>query len=135
MLDPDNILDAEGIKKITELTAEQAKLSNKIQRDKEKVIKQQDVEAREAILELERQLKETEARQQREVETVQFPRGGGDRQGRARKSAGKSEIARIAADEEIAIADAEQAAPGARRPAQQGAHRRRGTRARRSASA
>ena len=70
MLDPDNILDSEGIKKITQLTAEQAKLSNKIQRDKEKVIKQQDVEAREAILELERQLKETEARQQREVETV-----------------------------------------------------------------
>ena len=36
-LDPDNILDAEGIKKITELTANQAKLSNNIQRDKEKV--------------------------------------------------------------------------------------------------
>jgi len=52
MMDPDNILDAEGIKKITELTAGQAKLSNNIQRDKEKVIKQQDVEAREAILEL-----------------------------------------------------------------------------------
>jgi flotillin len=33
-LDPDNILDAEGIKKITELTANQAKLSNNIQRDK-----------------------------------------------------------------------------------------------------
>jgi len=28
MLDPDNILDAEGIKKITELTADQAKLAN-----------------------------------------------------------------------------------------------------------
>ena len=54
LLDPDNILDAEGIKKITDLTASQAKLSNNIQRDKEKVIKQQDVEAREAILELER---------------------------------------------------------------------------------
>lgn len=39
-LDPDNILDAEGIKKIHNLTAEQAKLSNFIQRDKEKVIKQ-----------------------------------------------------------------------------------------------
>jgi uncharacterized membrane protein YqiK len=37
-LDPDNILDAEGIKKITSLTAEQAKLANNIQRDKEKVI-------------------------------------------------------------------------------------------------
>jgi len=72
MMDPDNILDSEGIKKITELTAGQAKLANNIQRDKEKVIKQQDVEAREAILELERQLAETEAKQQREVDTVQF---------------------------------------------------------------
>ncbi|MEX1116832.1 MAG: hypothetical protein WEB53_16415 [Akkermansiaceae bacterium] len=104
MLDPDNILDAEGIKKITQLTAEQAKLSNKIQRDKEKVIKQQDVEAREAILELERQLKETEARQQREVETVRS-REEAETAKVAEEERRKSQIARIAADEEIAIAD------------------------------
>lgn len=104
MLDPDNILDAEGIKKITELTAEQAKLSNKIQRDKEKIIKQQDVEAREAILELERQLKETEARQQREVETVRS-REEAETAKVAEEERRKSNIARIAADEEIAIAD------------------------------
>ena len=70
-LDPNNILDAEGIKKITDLTAKQAILANSIQREKQKVIKKQDVEAREAILELERQLAETEAKQRREVETVQ----------------------------------------------------------------
>lgn len=104
MLDPDNILDAEGIKKITMLTAEQAKLSNKIQRDKEKVIKQQDVEAREAILELERQLKETEARQQREVETVQSREEAEAAKVREEERR-KAEIARIAADEEVAIAD------------------------------
>ncbi len=104
MLDPDNILDSEGIKKITELTAEQAKLSNKIQRDKEKVIKQQDVEAREAILELERQLKETEARQKREVETVQF-REQAESAKVGEEERRKSEIARIAADEEVAIAE------------------------------
>lgn len=102
-LDPDNILDAEGIKKITELTAAQAKLSNNIQRDKEKVIKQQDVQAREAILELERQLAETESKQKRDVESV-----------RARETAEmmkvqeeerlKAEKAKISADEEIAIA-------------------------------
>lgn len=102
-LDPDNILDAEGIKKITELTAAQAKLSNNIQRDKEKVLKQQDVQAREAILELERQLAETESKQKRDVESV-----------RARETAEmmkvqeeerlKSERARISADEEIAVA-------------------------------
>jgi flotillin len=104
MLDPDNILDSQGIKKITELTAEQAKLSNKIQRDKEKIIKQQDVEAREAILELERQLKETEARQKREVETVQF-REQAESAKVGEEERRKSEIARIAADEEVAIAD------------------------------
>ncbi|MES2658360.1 MAG: flotillin family protein [Verrucomicrobiota bacterium] len=104
MLDPDNILDSEGIKKITELTAEQAKLSNKILRDKEKIIKQQDVEAREAILELERQLKETEARQKREVETVQF-REQAESAKVGEEERRKSEIARIAADEEVAIAD------------------------------
>ncbi len=104
MLDPDNILDSEGIKKITQLTAEQAKLSNKILRDKEKVIKQQDVEAREAILELERQLKETEARQKREVETVQF-REQAESAKVGEEERRKSEIARIAADEEVAIAD------------------------------
>ena len=104
MLDPENILDSEGIKKITELTAEQAKLSNKIQRDKEKVIKQQDVEAREAILELERQLKETEARQKREVETVQFREEAESRKV-AEEERRKSEVARIAADEELAIAE------------------------------
>jgi uncharacterized membrane protein YqiK len=65
-LDNDNILDAEGIKKITELTAIQNMKSNQIRRDEEKTIKKQDVEAREAILELEKQLKEKEESQRRE---------------------------------------------------------------------
>ena len=104
MLDPDNILDAEGIKKITELTAAQAKLSNNIQRDKEKVIKQQDVEAREAILELERQLAETEAKQQREVETVQY-REEAEAAKIQEEQRQKSEQARIGAEEEILIAE------------------------------
>ncbi len=103
MLDPDNILDAEGIKKITELTATQAKLSNSIQRDKERVIKQQDVEAREAVLELERQLAETVAKQKREVESVEA-RAIADASKVKDEERRKSEQARIAADEEIEIA-------------------------------
>ena len=102
-LDPDNILDAEGIKKITALTAEQAKLANNIQRDKEIVIKQQDVEAREAILELERQLAETEAKQQREIETVRA-REIAETQKVREEQRQKAERARIAAEEEIQIA-------------------------------
>jgi flotillin len=102
-LDPDNILDAQGIKKITELTAAQAKLSNHIQRDKEKVIKQQDVEAREAILELERQLSETEAKQKREVESVRA-REQAETMKVQEEERQKAERARIAAQEEIDVA-------------------------------
>ena len=102
-LDPDNILDAQGIKKITELTATQAKLSNNIQRDKERVIKQQDVEAREAILELERQLAETVAKQQREVESVKAREEAETMKVREEERQ-KGERARIAADEEIEVA-------------------------------
>jgi len=102
-LDPDNILDAQGIKKITELTATQAKLSNNIQRDKEKVIKQQDVEAREAILELERQLAETEAKQKREVESVKA-REQAETMKVQEEERQKAERARIAAQEEIDVA-------------------------------
>ena len=103
MLDPENILDAQGIKKITELTAIEAKLSNNIQRDKEKVIKQQDVATREAILELERQLSETESKQKREVESVKA-REEAETQKVREEERQKSERARIAADEEIQVA-------------------------------
>lgn len=102
-LDPQNILDAEGIKKITELTATQAKLANHIQRDKEKVIKQQDVQAREAILELERQLAETESKQKRDVESVKA-REEAETVKVQEEERMKAERARIAAEEDIAIA-------------------------------
>lgn len=69
-LKADNILDSEGIKKITELTAEQQILANKIQREKQKTIKEQDVEARETILQLERQLAEKEEQQRREIANI-----------------------------------------------------------------
>lgn len=70
LLDPDNILDSEGRKKIIELTSIQAMKANEIQREAQKVIKKQDVEAREVILTLERQQAEAEARQEREIGTV-----------------------------------------------------------------
>lgn len=102
-LDRDNILDSEGIKKITELTATQAKLANHIQRDKEKVIKQQDVETREAVLELERQQAEAEARQKREVAAVQA-REEAEAAKIGAEELLKSERARIATEEEVEIA-------------------------------
>ncbi|NRB40772.1 MAG: hypothetical protein HRU20_20260 [Pseudomonadales bacterium] len=69
-LDPNNILDAEGIRKITELTAKQNVQTNILERDEELAIKKKDVETVEAMLELKRQQADAEARQQREVETI-----------------------------------------------------------------
>ena len=70
-LDPTNILDAEGIKKITELTAEQNVRTNELERDEQLAIKKKDVTTVEAMLELERQQADAEARQQREILSIQ----------------------------------------------------------------
>ena len=63
-------LDSEGIKKIVELTAEQNMKANFVRREEEKTIKRQNVEAQEAILELDRQLAEKEERQKREIANI-----------------------------------------------------------------
>ncbi len=103
-LDPNNILDSEGIKKITDLTAQQQVLANNITRDKEKTIKKQDVEAREAILELEKQQAEAEAKQLREIESIQA-REVAEAAKIKEEERLKSERARITTEEEVAIAN------------------------------
>ncbi|MFF1464121.1 flotillin family protein [Streptomyces sp. NPDC058330] len=69
-LDGANILDAQGIRKITELTAIEHVRTNEFQRTEQKEITRQDVDARETILELERRQAEAEIKQRREVETL-----------------------------------------------------------------
>lgn len=69
-LDSSNILDAEGIRKITELTASQNVFTNNLERDEELAIKKKNVETKEAMLELERQQADAEARQAREIATL-----------------------------------------------------------------
>ena len=101
-LDPSNILDAEGIRKITELTATQNVITNELERNEELAIKKKNVETREAALALERQQADAEARQKREIETI-----------RAREEAEtarvkeeerlKAEQARIQAQQEIDV--------------------------------
>ncbi|MBL1080062.1 flotillin family protein [Nocardia sp. 2] len=86
-LDAQNILDAQGIRKITELTAVEHVRTNEFRRNEEKEITRQNVNAREAVLELERQQADAEIRQQREVETL-----------RAREEA---EIARVQSEERL----------------------------------
>ncbi len=104
MLSPDNILDAEGIKKITELTSRQKILSNQINREREKVITQQDVDGKEAVLELNRQLTEAESRQKREMETVKA-REEAETLKVQQEERLKAETARITTEEEIRIAE------------------------------
>ncbi|TQK45155.1 putative membrane protein YqiK [Streptomyces sp. SLBN-118] len=69
-LDASNILDAQGIRKITELTAVEHVRTNEYQRHEEKELTRQNVDAREAILELERRQADAEIKQKREIETV-----------------------------------------------------------------
>ncbi len=103
-LDPDNILDAQGIRKITDLTAREAISTNEFRRNKEKVITQQDVEAQEKILELEKQQADAEARQRREIQTIQAREQAEiDKVGSEEKL--KAEHARIRTAEEIAVAE------------------------------
>ncbi|MFE2747472.1 flotillin family protein [Streptomyces scopuliridis] len=69
-LDGANIPDAQGIRKITELTAVEHVRTNEFQRTEQKEITRQNVDARETILELERRQAEAEIKQCREVETL-----------------------------------------------------------------
>jgi len=101
-LDDDNILDAQGIRKITELTAAQRVAANEARRSEEKQIKKQDVEAREAVLALERQQAEAEAKQKREIETV-LSREQAAAKLVAEEERLRMEAARIRADQEIAV--------------------------------
>ncbi len=104
LLSPDNILDAEGIKKITVLTAAQFELANAREREKDMTITKQNVEAQEAILELNRQLAEADAKQKREVASVQAREEAETKRIQAEQRE-KAEKARIAADEEVAVAE------------------------------
>lgn len=101
-LSPENILDSEGIKKITDLTAAQNIKANLIRREEEKVIKKQNVEAREAILELERQLAEKEEKQRREIDNVKA-REEAEIQKVREEERLKSETVRISTEESLAV--------------------------------
>lgn len=91
-----------GLKKITELTANQNVKANLVRREEEKTIKKQDVEAREAILELEKQLAEKEESQRREIENIKS-RENAEILKVAEEERLKSETVRIATEETLQI--------------------------------
>ena len=101
-LDPTNILDAEGIRKITELTAAQNVITNELERNEQLAITKKNVETREAMLALERQQADAEARQKREIQTIQA-REQAETAKVQEEERLKAEQARIAAQEQIDI--------------------------------
>ncbi|WP_338846120.1 SPFH domain-containing protein [Massilia sp. W12] len=101
-LDPSNILDSQGIKKITELTAVEHIRTNEVTRDEEMRIKKKDVETREAILELERQQADAESRQNREVSSVRAREQAETMKIQAEEHA-KAELARLQAEQQVMV--------------------------------
>ena len=101
-LDPSNILDAEGIKKITELTAEQNVRTNILERDEELAIKKKNVETVEAMLELERRQADAEAKQEREVATIRAREEAETKKVQEEERL-KADTATIQADQDLAV--------------------------------
>lgn len=101
-LDPNNILDSQGIRKITELTAQQHIQTNVFRRDEELKIKGKDVETKEAILELERQQAEAEAKQKREIESVRAQEEAETQKVKYEEQM-KSDQARVQAEQEVEV--------------------------------
>jgi uncharacterized membrane protein YqiK len=101
-LDPNNILDAEGIRRITEITAVQNIQTNHLEKDEELAITKKNVEAKEAMLALERQQADAEAKQRREIDTV-VAREQAETQKVQHEERLRAEQARIETDETLAI--------------------------------
>lgn len=101
-LDPNNVLDAEGIKKITDITSREAIESNSFRREAEKQIKAKDVETQQAVFEMDRQEKAAEYRALREMATTKAREESLTAQVEAEERL-KAEQARLKSDEAIGV--------------------------------
>ena len=101
-LDSNNILDAQGIKKITELTAVEHVRTNELRRNGEMQIKKKDVETQETMLELERQAADAQAKQSREIASVKAREEAETQKIQAEEKT-KSELARLQAEQLVAV--------------------------------
>lgn len=99
-LDLHNIMDAEGIRKITEITKQRESETNRITRDADLVILKKDTDAKAATLALEREQAIATAQQKREIESTQALEVA-ETVKVQEKQRENSEIAEIAAQEAI----------------------------------
>ena len=103
-LNPQNILDAEGIKKITELTTQENMKRNSFAVEESKVIKQQNVDRDQALYELERQRVDAEEKQKREIAEITARNQAAAAQVQEEERQ-RAESARIVAEEQIQVAE------------------------------
>jgi uncharacterized membrane protein YqiK len=103
-LDPHNILDARGIRKITEITAGQNVATNDLRREEEKAIKKKNTETLEATMELDRQQADASYKQQREIASVKA-REEAEASRIIAEERKKAELARIKVDEELLVSE------------------------------
>ncbi len=101
-LNPNNVLDAEGIRKITQITTVQAIETNVHKREAEKQIKAKDVETQQALFEMERQEKAAEYRANREMATSKAREDSQIAMVEAEERL-KSEQARLRTDEQVRV--------------------------------
>nr|WP_221442260.1 SPFH domain-containing protein [Nocardiopsis algeriensis] len=85
--DANNILDAQGISKITERTASEHKRTNEFENDRRKEIDRQNTETAETLAELEKRREEAAAKAKREIEII--------------KAREEAETARVQAEERL----------------------------------
>ncbi|NOX31229.1 MAG: flotillin family protein [Actinobacteria bacterium] len=103
-LDPTNILDADGIRKITERTVEQHIRTNDAQEREREETTRRTTDADKAVFEMDRDRAEALARQQQEIRTVQARSDAEAKQVEA-EAVRIAEEARIAAEEGVGVAD------------------------------
>lgn len=101
-LDADNILDAQGILKITELTKPKNERTHSLEQDEAKEKDRQRTEAMEAREELRRRREEAEAKAAREIETLKAREEAETQRVQAEERL-KSQTAHIRTDEQLGV--------------------------------
>ncbi len=101
---PDNVLDVQGLDKITRITQERKITINEKEREQEKAITRQNVDAREKILDMERELANAEATQRKEIDSLRA-RTEAETHKVQQEERLRAEQARINTDEQLAIAE------------------------------
>jgi uncharacterized membrane protein YqiK len=103
-LDPDNILDAEGIRAIREITAAKHIETKNYEAHREEEIERRETERIERVLVMKKTQEEAQAKQQREIATIKARETAEARKVTAEEHR-RAEEARIAAEEGIQVAN------------------------------